>query len=186
MQSRTGAQGLTPTQVRSGIALLFALTIRQFVQDAPKLFLKIWNRQNPAVTITGATNATPIVVTAVAHGFANGDLIAITGMVGATGGNGVWEIANKADDTFELKGSAAGGVWSSGGTAYAQPDIIVPILAGETHRDAQQLKAEFQGTKGGAYCSAGLSYAVSASFGLMTAPDAGDEPEVILDYNEVG
>lgn len=52
--------------------------------------------------ITGATNATPIVITATSHGFTNGDLVFIDGVGGNLAANGIWKIANVATNTFEL------------------------------------------------------------------------------------
>ncbi|MCP3882363.1 MAG: hypothetical protein GY701_28810 [Sulfitobacter sp.] len=79
-------------------------------------------------TITGATNATPIVVTAAKHGLANGDMVRIEGVVGNTAANsetsGLFIVANVAADTFELTTHAAGanvagnGAYVSGGIAY--------------------------------------------------------------------
>lgn len=186
MNSTTQAQGLTPTQVRTGSTLLKSVKIVNFGQTAVKMWLKIWNRLNPAVTITGATNASPIVVTAVAHGFSNGDLVTIEGMVGATGGNGCWIVANKTADTFELAGSAAGGVWSSGGTAYAQHSHVVILQAGDTNRDAQKITIDYHTPRGGKLLDTGLSYAVSTSFARMTAPTGGTEPDVSIDYEADG
>lgn len=71
-------------------------------------------------TITGATQANPCEITAVAHGFANGDLIYIDGVVGMTQINKqLFEIVNVATDTFELSGvdSSAYTAYASGGTA---------------------------------------------------------------------
>jgi len=70
--------------------------------------------------ITSSTNATPIVVTCTAHGFANGDIVYIRGIVTGTSGNGTWQIANQATNTFELKTvkdnlSAVGNGVGSGG-----------------------------------------------------------------------
>ena len=57
---------------------------------------------NP-IDITGATKASPIVVTAVAHGFSNGDYVDIQDIVGMTELNGNrYKVANKTTDTFEL------------------------------------------------------------------------------------
>ena len=78
------------------------------------------------VTITGATNANPCVISAAAHGFSNGDLVYIYDVGGMTQLNGdVYTIANVAAGTFELVGinSTAYGVYTSGGTAT---ETIVP------------------------------------------------------------
>jgi hypothetical protein len=65
--------------------------------------------------ITGATNASPIVVTNVSHGLQNGDLVEITNVLGNTAANGVFTVQNVATNTFELAGSTGNGVYSSGG-----------------------------------------------------------------------
>ncbi len=73
--------------------------------------------------ITGATNATPIVITATAHGYSNGDLVAIVGVGGNTAANGIFKIANIATNTFELTDPTTGanvagnGAYTSGGVA---------------------------------------------------------------------
>lgn len=55
------------------------------------------------VTISGATAANPVVVTATSHGFANGDLVRITDIIGMTDLNdNVYKVANKTANTFEL------------------------------------------------------------------------------------
>lgn len=67
--------------------------------------------------VTGASNATPIVITHAAHGKANGDAVFISGVLGNTAANGAWVIANVTTNTYELIGSAGNGAYTSGGTA---------------------------------------------------------------------
>lgn len=56
-------------------------------------------------TITDATQTNPVVVTATAHGFTDGNEIEIDGIVGMVELNGRrFKVANKNDDDFELKG----------------------------------------------------------------------------------
>ena len=73
--------------------------------------------------IASSTNATPIVVTATSHGFANGDLVYIGDHLTNTAANGLWKIANQAANTFELTNpvSAANvtGNGVGGATGYA-------------------------------------------------------------------
>lgn len=74
-------------------------------------------------TITGATNATPIVVTSTAHGYSNGDFVSISGVGGNTAANGVFKVANQTANTYELTDSAGAdvagnGTYTSGGTSY--------------------------------------------------------------------
>lgn len=78
--------------------------------------------------ITGATNATPIVVTSTAHGFANGQLVYIERVGGNTNANGRRLVANVAANTFELQDPTTGlnvagnGAYTSGGRCY--PDWL--------------------------------------------------------------
>lgn len=73
--------------------------------------------------ITGATNASPIVITATSHGFSNGDLVVVVGVGGNLAANGMWKIANVATNTFELTdyetgaNSTGSGTYTSGGYA---------------------------------------------------------------------
>jgi len=61
--------------------------------------------------ITGATSAAEIVITAIGHGFSDGDQVRIDGVVGMTELNGkVYTVSDKTADTFKIKDSA--------GTAY--------------------------------------------------------------------
>jgi hypothetical protein len=91
--------------------------------------------------ITGATQASPVVVTSTAHGFSNGDEVYIAGVVGMTRLNGRrFKVANVTANTFELTHQVTGAnvdgtgfaVYVSGGTVarvytlttpYAQADL---------------------------------------------------------------
>jgi hypothetical protein len=53
--------------------------------------------------ITSSTNADPVVVTATAHGFSDGDEVAIKGVTTQVElNNRIFKVADKADNTFEL------------------------------------------------------------------------------------
>ena len=70
--------------------------------------------------ITGATNATPIVVTSVAHGFSDGDKVTISGVGGNTAANGTFLVAGSTANTFQLTdlagvNVAGNGAYTSGG-----------------------------------------------------------------------
>lgn len=85
-----------------------------------------WDTHPIAVesTITGVTNASPMVVTSGLAGSlpsASGAIVAIRNVLGATGANGVWRVGVVTGTTFQLlnfngTNSAAGGVYTSGGT----------------------------------------------------------------------
>lgn len=71
--------------------------------------------------ITGATKANPVVITSANHGYANGDVVYISGVTGMTQLNGnVYTVANKTTNTFQLQGinGTSYSTYKSGGTAY--------------------------------------------------------------------
>lgn len=61
---------------------------RLFTEAADQFFIDAGASYDIPVTITGITSTNPVVVTAVAHGFANGDPIDITQVVGMATGDG--------------------------------------------------------------------------------------------------
>lgn len=66
--------------------------------------------------VTGATNASPIVVTtASAHGLASGDFATISGVIGNTSANGTWNITVLSPTTFSLNGSSGNAAYVGGG-----------------------------------------------------------------------
>jgi uncharacterized protein len=76
------------------------------------------------VNITGASNATPIVITAAAHGFVDGQQVTIASVGGNTNANGTYYVKKLSSSTFELytnagltTGRAGNAAYTSGGTA---------------------------------------------------------------------
>ena len=98
------------------------------------------------VTVTGATQADPVVITATAHGFSDGDLIRHTDFLGMTELNGnTYKIANKAANTYELTspdddtdidGTAFAVAYISGGIANKK----VTAIAGLDHLEGESIK----------------------------------------------
>jgi len=73
---------------------------------------------NTTYSISGATNATPIEITAASGGsWVTGDVVSINSVGGNTAANGIWIITNTGTNTFTLDGSAGNGTYTSGGTA---------------------------------------------------------------------
>jgi hypothetical protein len=66
--------------------------------------------------ITGASNASPIVITSPAHGLSTGANVTISGVLGNVAANGSWTVTVIDPNTFSLNGSAGSGAWTSGGT----------------------------------------------------------------------
>jgi len=78
------------------------------------------NSDSTNVSITGATQANPVVITAASHGMDNGNVVDISGVVGMTELNGnTYAIANVTTNTFELENIDGTGftAYTSGGTA---------------------------------------------------------------------
>jgi uncharacterized phiE125 gp8 family phage protein len=74
-------------------------------------------------TITAATNASPIVVTIVGHGYSTGDQVQIESVAGNTAANGRWIVTLVGVDTFSLNGSAGNAAHTSGGSST---EITIP------------------------------------------------------------
>lgn len=83
-------------------------------------------------SITGASNATPIVITSAAHGLTTGQNVRITGVKGNTDALGVWAVTVLTANTFSLNGSAGnasyagGGVWITGVSTITYSNLEVP------------------------------------------------------------
>lgn len=83
-----------------------------------------------SATISGATQANPVVITATAHGFSNGDTVYIRNVEGMTEiNNRSFTVANATADTFELQGEDGSGysAYTSGGTAYKTATTITGL-----------------------------------------------------------
>lgn len=72
-------------------------------------------------TVTGATNASPIVITtSAAHNFQTGQRLQMSGIGGNTAANGFFYITVINSTQFSLNSSAGNGSYTSGGTAYLE------------------------------------------------------------------
>lgn len=96
----------------------------------------LWERDSATtLTVTGATNATPIeITTSVAHGLDSNSQIELMGVIGPVGVNGQWFITVTAANKFTLNGSVAGGAYSSGGTAIVASTNFSPMQEGRQDR----------------------------------------------------
>ena len=72
-------------------------------------------RLGSGAAITGATNATPIVVTAANHGLITGDVVVVSGALGNTAANGTFTVTVADANTFSLNGSTGNGAYTGGG-----------------------------------------------------------------------
>ena len=119
------------------------------------LTLETQNWTQTSASITGATNASPIVVTSTGHGLSNGDFVGVAGVGGNTAANGLWEVANVATDTFELLGSTGDGAYTSGGTWFK---INGQSNSGLTTQNGITVKS---GSTGKRYCGIGMTSGTS-------------------------
>lgn len=91
------------------------------------------------LTITDATNATPIVVTSSSHGLKSGDVVTISGVTGNTAANGDWTAENITASTFEIffldtSTSVGNGAYAGGGTVdrLCPGDAVVERIISST------------------------------------------------------
>lgn len=87
--------------------------------------------------VTGATNATPIVLTVTANGFANGDIVVVGGVGGNLAANGIWKVAAQATNTISLTDPITGSN-VVGSAAYTSGGYVVclgPSAAGDNWDD---------------------------------------------------
>lgn len=77
--------------------------------------------------ITGATNASPIAITATAHGFSNGDVVNILGVGGNLAANGIFQVSGAATNTFNLVNYFDGTTNTTGSAAYTSGGIAVNL-----------------------------------------------------------
>lgn len=90
------------------------------------------------LTITAASNATPIVITSTAHGLATDDRVTIAAVGGNTNANGDWKVRVLTANTFSLYteagvASAGNAAYTSGGTAQKMlrlADVVASLGAG--------------------------------------------------------
>ena len=119
--------------VENTYVILFGHEYIRFVQDGAYVV-------EDAVVITAATKASPGVVTAVAHGFSNGDWIKISGVGGMTELNGrTFRVAGVTTDTFQLTDpltsanidTSAYTTYTSGGNVARIYTVVSPYAASD-------------------------------------------------------
>jgi hypothetical protein len=138
----------------------------------------IYNAITPQ-TATSSTDATPIVVTKTAHGYATGDLIVIQGHTTNVAANGIFKITRVDADSFSLQnpytganvaGSGAGA--GSNGIMCAAPKI--PLVEDFRHVELEVVSA---GTATFTFKVAGsmgrLKANIPAGYGGSDVPDFG-------------
>lgn len=159
------------------------------------LYCRFYTNRSPvltgsAVTITGATVANPVVITAAAHGYANGQDVFISGVGGMTQLNGRWfKVANQAANTFELQsihGANVNGTaytaYTSGGAVDKPYEIVSPYSTAALVSSAGEFNLDFVQTgdviyitdRAGVLAPRSLSRSAATSWAFATIdPDDG-------------
>ena len=91
---------------------------------------------NMILSVSAATNATPIAITTTAnHLYATGASVTISGVLGNTAANGTFTITATGATTFTLNSSVGNGTYTSGGTVLPNGAANWPGTAGTTSVD---------------------------------------------------
>lgn len=139
---RTGTRYVNHTRLNQTARLMpFQFNDEQaYVLEFTALFMRVFRNEGVVLeantTITGATQANPVVITDTAHGYSDGDEVFIDSVVGMTELNSKYYlVANKTANTFELTdidGNNIDGTgftaYSSGGTAGKVFEVATPYL----------------------------------------------------------
>lgn len=115
------------------------------VEVRDKWFLRLATNQSEYPfrdrgAITGATNATPIVITMASHGFANDEFVTGSGVGGNLAANGSFQVKNKTTNTFEL--------YSHASVSNASNDSPIQITTTEEHGFADGSSVTISGVEG--------------------------------------
>ena len=129
-------------------------------------------------SITSSTDATPIVITKNSHGYVNGDIVQIVGHTTNTNANGIWKVANKATNTFELEDSTATGGGAGGATGTIQK-INSKVVQLATAQTKTLTRCEKNWTANGTG-DATVSLVTYATF----AKEGGNSMKMVLDASQ--
>jgi hypothetical protein len=113
--------------ISANLKPFWEMELKLNVSNSANTILRAGLFTNDVATVTGATNATPIVMTtSAAHGLDNGMPVFIAGVGGNTNANGSYFAKRLTSTTFELytdsgltTGRAGNGAYTSGGTTIA-------------------------------------------------------------------
>jgi hypothetical protein len=149
LERRTGTRFLARTKNADAAARLVRFefnTEQAYILEMGDQYIRFFRDRGQileaGVSISGATQADPVVITANAHGYSNGDEVNITGVAGMTRLNGRnFLVANTTTNTFEitdLDGSAIDGTgfgaYSSGGSVARVYELATPYLQADLFR----------------------------------------------------
>ena len=134
--------------------------------------------------ISSVTDTGPITVnTESTAGMQDGDTVSISGVVGTTSANGVWQVANVSPTSFQLVGSTGNGTYQSGGTwsfaitGASNPGAGSPIVVTTSNTEGMQNGdvVQVDGVQGNAAANGFfvVSNVTATSFTLANSSGAG-------------
>jgi len=142
ISNRPGLQYIASVKTHSTQPVLVEFrfkTTDTYILEFGNLYMRVIRNDalvlETAKTISGATSANPVVVTATSHGYSNGDEVYISGVVGMTEiNNRHFTVANKTTNTFQLTSQvddsningSAYTTYSRAGTAEKVYEITTP------------------------------------------------------------
>jgi hypothetical protein len=146
-------------------------------QKSQQTKVKVATAEASAKTISGITAASPPVVTATSHGYANGDIVKITGVVGMVEVNDrAFVVANQTTNTFELKGVDGSGytAYGSAGEAFKQTMTEVGSVRSVSGFDGQSSEIDVTHLRSTAKeYLVGLQDFGGVEFGIFLVTDTG-------------
>ena len=143
---RVGTQFISEVKTSSAKTRLIPFefsTTQTYVLEFGNTYIRMFKDKGQItegdVTVTAITKANPGVVTATSHGYADGDIVILSSVVGMTEVNGkTFKVSNKATNTFELENvdgvdvdTSGFTTYSSGGDANKIYEIVSPYLTAE-------------------------------------------------------
>lgn len=84
------------------------------------------------------------ITTGTPHGYSTGQLVYVSGILGATGGNGAFNITVTGSNTFTLDGSTFGGSYTSGGVVGDSNSVSQVFLAQGDEGNAGTTRCRFR------------------------------------------
>ncbi|MBF0140068.1 MAG: hypothetical protein HQL74_07295 [Magnetococcales bacterium] len=132
-------------------------------------------------TVTNATNATPIVITATSHGLTTGDAVVIGGVTGNTAANGRFRVTVTDANTFSLQGFATGANVAGNG-AYVSGGQMIDLSNNVTLADITAGARIATSTLGSKTTTFGVFDAADVTFTSVT----GDTSEALIIYKDTG
>jgi hypothetical protein len=177
----TAAKGITAGDtVRIEEAPLYDTGVNATWTSVQQRGISPFNTQS----ITGATNAAPIVcTTSLAHGYSTGDVVQISGTNGNTATNGVFKITVTSSTQFSLTDSSGNGTYSSGGvispmfcrTIKTASALVQPVAS------FAPLKTVSLGTRANWVASANAT-SVFATTGTLNKGGAADQMSIAAGF----